>query len=177
MLKTWLFVIACLFIQEPTSTDAAIFLVRQNHLNLWVVNVIWLAATIIDIVVGYLVGKWIQRAFQSTRLVAWSKQWAEKIEQFIGKSGERFVVILLGVINFPYLNAFLFSWLRLSFKNLFVLLLIGNAIYWLIEWGINIGVRSAVADPHMALYVIVAVGLLFSVISKALLNKMLKKQS
>jgi len=174
-MKTWLFIVIALFIQEPATTDAAIFLVRQQHLNLWVVNLIWVLATIIDISAGYLIGKWIQRKFQHTKFGKWSERWAIRIENFIGKSGERFAVILLGIINFPYFNAFLTSWLKLSFKNVFILIFIGDAIYWSIEWAINVGVRGYFTDPHTALYVIVGLGLLFSLISKAILTKVLKK--
>ena len=175
MTATWLFILLTLFVQEPTSTDAAIFLVRENHINLWLINILWLVATTIDIAVGYALGKWIQRTFQETRFGRWAEKWAVRIENFIGKNGERFTIILLGIINFPYLNAFIVSWLKLNFKNIFILIFIGDAIYWGIAWAINIGVRNYVADPHVALYVVVGIGLAFSVSSKALLNKLLKK--
>src|SRR5437660_1477842 len=100
MTKTWLFIIAMLFIQEPASMDAAIFLVRQQHINLWLINTLWILATTIDILVGYAIGKWIQRAFQDTRFGRWAERWAMRIENFVGKSGENFAIILLGIINF-----------------------------------------------------------------------------
>lgn len=175
MAMLWIFIVVALFIQEPATTDAAIFLVRQNDLNLWLINGIWLAATVIDIFLGYALGKWVQVRFADTRLVRWAQKWVRLIEDFIGRRGERAVVVLLGVINFPYLNAFLFSWLKLSFRNMFILLFIGNTVYWLIAWGINIGVRSVVGDPHTALYIVIGLGLLFSVVSKAVLSKLLKK--
>jgi len=118
MTATWLFILLTLFVQEPTSTDAAIFLVRQNHINLWLINILWL--------------KWTQRTFQETRFGKWAEKWAVRIENFIGKNGERFTIILLGIINFPWLNAFITSWLKLTFKNIFILIFIGDAIYWAI---------------------------------------------
>ena len=175
MTATWLFILLALFVQEPTSLDAAIFLVRENHINLWFINFLWLVATTIDIVLGYALGKWMQKAFQETRFGKWAEKWAVRIENFIGTNGERFTIILLGIINFPWLNAFLVSWLRLTFRNIFILIFIGDAIYWGIAWAINIGVRNYVADPRVALYVVIGIGLAFSVGSKALLNKLLKK--
>ncbi len=174
MSKVWLFIIAALFLQEPATTDAAIFQIRHLGLNLWLINGIWLLATAIDICVGYAVGKWIQRHYKNSRIVRATERWADKIEAFIGRSGERFACIFIGVINFPWLNAFVFSWLKLSFRNIFVLIFIGDFIYWAIEWGINIGVRSIFTNSHTALYMVVALGLLFSVVSKALLTKMLR---
>lgn len=175
MLATWLFIILTLFVQEPTSLDAGIFLVRQHGLNFWLINALWLLATTIDIIVGYALGKWAQRKFGNIRFGKWAHTWAGRIENFIGTNGERFTIILLGIINFPWLNAFLVSWLRLTFRNIFVLIFIGDAIYWGIAWAINISVRNYVADPHVALYVVVGIGLAFSIGSKALLNRLLKK--
>jgi membrane protein YqaA with SNARE-associated domain len=176
MAKTWLFVIATLFIQEPASSDAAIFQVRHLGLNIWLVNLLWIIATTIDICAGYALGKWIQRRFSGSAFVAWTARWAARIEEFIGKKGERFAVILIGVINFPWLNAFAVSWLKLSFRNIFVLLFIGDVIYWALEWAINIGVRSVFTNSHTALYIVIALGLVLSLASKFLLDKALKKK-
>ena len=175
MITTWLFIIASLIIQEPATTDAAIFQIRQLHLNLLLINAIWLCATMLDIWIGYTIGKWIQKKFQGTTFNTWSKKWALRIETFIGKRGERFALILLGIINFPYANAFIASWLSIPFRSVFIFLLIGDALYWAIEWIINITVRSAVHDPHTALYAVIGAALIFSIISKYVLNKILKK--
>jgi membrane protein YqaA with SNARE-associated domain len=175
MRSTRLFIILALFIQEPASTDAAIFQVRHLHLNLLLINVIWLVATLIDIWGGYYLGKWVQNKFQGTRFANWAHKWAGRIENFIGKKGETFALILLGIINFPYANTFLASWLSIPFRTVFMLILAGDVIYWAIEWAINISVRSFFVDPHTALYVIIGAALIFSIVSKAILNKVLKK--
>jgi len=176
-MKTWLLITLAVIIQEPASTDAAIFQARHLGLNLWIVNLIWLAATLVDIYLGYRIGKWIQKKYAGKKFVVVAEKLASKIENFIGRSGENFALILIGVINFPYLNAFLASWLPIRFRNAFVLILIGDAIYWAIEWGINIGVRTHVSDPHTALYIVIFLGLLFSVLSKTILNRIMRKES
>ncbi len=138
MKNTWLFIILALFVQEPTTTDAAIFQVRQLHINLFLINFIWFVATVFDIWFGYKIGQWVQRRFQNTKFGGWSFKWAGRVESFIGRKGEKFALILLGIINFPYVNSFLASWSKISFKNIFTLIFIGDAIYWSIAWGINI---------------------------------------
>jgi membrane protein YqaA with SNARE-associated domain len=175
MRKVWWFIILALFIQEPASTDAAIFQARSLHLNLFVINLIWLIATVIDIWLGYKIGKWIQKKFQGTKLVTKSLLWATRFENFIGRKGENFALIFIGVINFPYLNTFIGSWLKVPFKKLFLLIFIGDAIYWSIEWAINIGVRSFITNTTTALYVVIGLGLLFAIFSKSILNKVLKR--
>ena len=176
-MNTWLFIIGALFIQEPATMDAAIFVIREQHLNLWLINLLWVLATAIDITVGYAIGTWVQSASKGSRFAGWSERWAAKIEDFIGRRGERFAIILLGVINFPYLNALIVSWLKLSFRNIFILIFIGEAIYWGIAWAVNISVRNYVSDPHAALYIIVGIALLFSILSKAILNRISKNSS
>ena len=176
MISTWLFIILCVFIQEPASTDAAIFQVRSLHLDLLLVNLIWLAASALDIWIGYKIGKWIQKRYRGKKFILLSEQWAKKLENFIGKKGEKFALILLGVVNVPYLNSFIASWLDIPFKSLFTYILIGDAIYWIIEWGINIGARSLFTDPHSALYAVIGAGLVFSIFSKMIMDRVLKQK-
>ncbi|MCX6757747.1 MAG: hypothetical protein NTZ44_02625 [Candidatus Nomurabacteria bacterium] len=177
MKKIWIFILITLFIQEPASTDAAIFQIRTLHINIFLINFIWIIATVFDIWFGYKVGKFVQKKFKDTRFELWSFRWAGRIENFIGQKGKKFVLILLGIINFPYANSFLASWLTLSFKDIFTYLFIGDVLYWAIEWGINIGVRSFVIDPHLALYIVIGAGLLLLVISKIILSKVLKNKN
>ena len=176
-MKTWIFVISTLFVQEATSTNAAIYLIRDQHLNLWIINIIWILATAIDILVGYALGKWMQRRLKKTKLIKWSEGWTKRIEDFIGRSGECFVIIFLGVINFPYLNSFLMSGIRFSFKNIFIFTFIGEAIFWGIEWLINISANRYFSDPHTVLYIVIGFGLLFSVVSKMVLTKVVKSSN
>lgn len=173
-MNIWLFVIVALFFQEPATTDAAFFQARQNHLNIWVIHLIYIVATLIDICVGYSLGKWLQKSTKESRFERFSSNWASKVERFIGRRGEKFVLILLGIINFPWLNAFLASWLRIPFRSVLLLIFIGNGIWYAIEWGINLGLRSLIPDPHLALYAVVGTALLFSVFSKVIMNKVLK---
>ncbi len=174
---TWAFIIVALFLQEPTTTDAAIFQVRELGLNIWLIHALWIFATTFDMWIGYFGGKLIQKKFKDSRFEAYSRQWALRVESFIGRRGEKFVLILLGIINFPWLNAFIASWLSLPFKTLLILIGTGNAVYWGIAWGINIGVRDTIADPYLALYIVVGIGLLFSITSKTILDRVLKTSS
>lgn len=134
----------------------------------------WLVATIIDILIGYKIGVWTQNKFKETKFLKKVSNWAEKIEEFIGRRGENFAIICLGIINFPYANAFIGSWLKqISRKKLYALIFIGDSIYWIIAWCINIGVRMFVSDTLTALYIVVGLGLMFAIFSKALLKKIL----
>ncbi len=173
-MNIWWLVILALIFQEPATTDATFFQARQQNLNLWIIHLIWFLATCFDIWFGFVLGKWLQRKFQDSRIVTFSNGLAGKVDGFIGRRGEKFALILLGTINFPYINSFLASWLKLPFKSIFVLIFIGDAIWYAIEWMINLGVRSLIPDPHLALYVIVGTALLLSIFYKSLLGKILR---
>ena len=175
MLKIWAFIVFALFLQEPATTDAALFQARSHDLNLWLVHLIWIIATTIDIWLGFKIGKWLQRFYAGTKFETFSKRWAIRVENYIGKKGERFVLVLLGVINFPWANSFLASWLNLDYRNMFTFIFIGDALWYALEWGINLGVRNIIPNPHLAIYVVILGGLLLGVISKTILNKVLKK--
>ncbi len=173
MKSIWSLIILTLFVQEAASTDVAIFQVRHLHFNLWIINLMWVIATSIDILVGYWIGKKIQEKFKGSKFETFGRKWSAKTEDLIGKKGQRFALLVLGIINFPYANAFISSWLSIPFKNVFILLFIGDALYWGIEWGVNIGVRGF-AGPHTALYIVIGLGLLISIFSKIIFNKILK---
>lgn len=176
MRRIWILITIALIIQEPASTDAAIFQARSLGLNLFIFNLIWVLGAVFDIWLGYRIGKWVQKRFSQTKFVAKSFVWATRLENFIGRRGEVFALVLLGIINFPYINSFIGSWLKIPFKKLFLYIFIGDVIYWGIEWAINIGVRSFVSNTQTALYIVVGLGLLFAIFSKAILNKVLKNQ-
>ncbi len=177
MQKIWILVILAIFIQEPASTDAAIFQIRHFNLNLLIINLIWVGATLFDIWFGYSLGKFIQKRFKGTSFDSWSFRWAVRIENFIGKKGEKFALILLGIINFPYLNSFFASWLKIPFKNVLLLIFVGDLLYWLLAWCINISIRDFFVDPHTALYVVIGTGLVFSILAKTVMNRILKSKN
>ena len=154
---TLFLIILALFVQEPASTDAAIFQIRELGLNLWFIHSLWLVITIIDIFVGYKIGKYFQIRYAGTTVIKKIQKWTHALEEFIGKKGEIFAIVLIGIINFPWLNAFLVSWLHVSFKRIFWFLLFGDLIYWVVAWMINIGVRFFVADSRVALYGVVGI--------------------
>lgn len=176
MNKFWLLVILVFFIQEPASTDAIIFQARHLGLNLFIFNSVWLLVTSIDIWLGYLIGKKVQEKYKNTRFEKFSRKWADRVENFVGKKGEKIALVFLGFINFPYLNSFLASWLNISFKNMFYPILIGDGIYWVTAWAINIGIRGFFTNSHTALYVIIAIGLLFSIFSKIIFDKVVARK-
>ncbi|MEI6352773.1 MAG: hypothetical protein WCO35_02450 [Candidatus Nomurabacteria bacterium] len=173
-LKYLAFIIPILIIQEPVSTDTGIFFIRENHLNLFLINILFVLLSVLDITVAYFLGKYLQKRFSHKKIIIKSKTIASKLENFIGKKGEFFSLILIGIINTPYLDSFLASWLNIKFKKVLTLVLIGDVIWWCISWYINIKVRQNVSNPYAALYVVVFIALIITIFSRYILKKVLK---
>lgn len=174
MKNIWWFVIGSVIVQEPVSTDAVIFQIRHLHLNLLIVNSIWVIATVFDIWFGYTLGKFIQKKIANTKFEQKVLRLVKGVEHFMGKKGEWFTLVLLGIINFPYANSFLASWLSISKRDVFICLFIGDVLYWGIEWMINIGVRSFVKNPQLALVGVLGGAVVLSIVSKVLVSKIVK---
>lgn len=173
-LKDLAFIIPILIVQEPVSTDTGIFFIREYHLNLFLINILFVVLSILDIFIGYYLGKYLQKRFSYKKIIIKSKNIASRLENFIGRKGETFSLILIGIINMPYLNSFVASWLNMKFKKVLTLIFIGDVIWWCISWYINIKVRQNVSNPHTALYIVVSIALIISIFSRYIFKKILK---
>ena len=174
-MRLWIFIIFVFIVQEFVSTNTVLFEVRQYHYNIWLVHLIFILATLFDIWLGYFLGKWLQKTLKQNRLMVWTSKWANKINNFMGKKGNRFSLILLGASNYPYLDSFLVSWLEVPLKDVFLYLLIGELIWYAIEWLFVLGIKTIVPNPYEAVYILIGASILLSIIirlaSKKLANR------
>src|ERR1700722_9548546 len=160
-MKLWLFLIGALIVQEPVSSNAALLLAYQHHYNLWLVHLIFVLATTFDILVGYVLGKWVNRHFGNSAAIRYAKRWLGTFTKFAGKNGQRISIFLFGSIIFPA-PAFLAPWLDLPFWEIFVCLFLGDLVLWYgFEWLVVLGVKTFVVNPQLALYF--AIGISFAV--------------
>ena len=174
-MKFWLLLVAILVIQELASANAILLFAYQQHHNLWLVHGIFLAATTVDIYIGYYFGKWIQKKRPAGKLVVLAKKWAVKIESVMGMTGQKLWLLLLGALNFPHVDAFLASWLNLSFPEIFLFLFLGDLLWYVSEWLIILGVHSFVVNPATAIYVTIGISIILSVIARFASKKILDK--
>lgn len=170
----WAFLIAALFFQESTSTNTALLLAWRAHFNMWIVNAIWLGATSFAVWGGFAIGSWTKRSLADTRFGALARRGATELARLIGERGERVAFIFLGIINFPWLNAFLAAWLGVRLADVFLSILIGSAFWYALVWTVNLGIRSFVPNFWFAIYTVIGVGLLLALIGRIILRKALK---
>ena len=168
-MKFWLITVGILIIQEIVTTNKVLIQASQYHHNLWAVHCIFIMATIFDLFAGYALGRlFITR---SKRILAWLEQFnlyrfaRPYLEVFVrffkngirglrsvmGKKEERLSLVFLGTMYQPYITSFFAASLNLQFKDCFLFLFLGNAIWYVTIWLILLGISTFIPNPLGAL--------------------------
>ncbi len=145
--------------QEYISSNAAMLAVYQAHYSVWLIHALFLAATALDILVGYAAGKWIQRRFADAKITQAAKRVAGKLDSFMGKRSKWLSLIILGFINYIYVSAFLIAWLDVSFFEMALFLSIGDLLWYASEWVLIAGVSIVFPNPYLAFAAVLGISL------------------
>jgi membrane protein YqaA with SNARE-associated domain len=156
----WLLVISVLIPQEFASSAIVFIIALQNNFPIWAINLIWICTTLLDMYVGYMLGKFTQEKFHGTRFFHWVERWIKKGEGALGKHGEKLSLALFGVIDFPYVNAFLGAWIGLPLNMTLLLTLTGNFIWYLFLWGTVLGLSAFISNPDIIILILLVAGAL-----------------
>ncbi len=163
-MKNWLFIIFALVIQELVSLNAVLFEVHQQHFHVWLIHILFMVATVVDIIAGFFIGKYVQKKLTHGRIFTFAEKWSARFHSFAGKRGKWFALLLLGNFSFPYLNAFIAAWLDISFIESLIFLFIGNMLWYITLWLFMLGVVSVIPNASIALGVIIAVMILIVIL-------------
>ena len=151
---------AVLIVQEFASSAYVFILALQQNFPVWGIHAIWLATTLLDMYVGYAVGAFTRDRLRKTKLAERIGKTAAKMRTRLGPHGERFSLALLGIIDFPYINAFLGAWIGLPLGTTMLLTLAGNFVWYLVLWGAVLGIHTLVSDPDMIILILIGIGVL-----------------
>ncbi len=154
----WILVAGVLIPQEFASTAIVFVIALERNFPIWEINVLWICMTCFDMYVGYTLGSYIKRKLGGTRFFHWIEKLADKMKTLLGLHGEKLSLALLGIIDFPYLNAFLGAWIGLPLGMTFVLTLAGNFIWYLFLWGTVLGLSSFISNPDIIILILVVIG-------------------
>jgi membrane protein YqaA with SNARE-associated domain len=161
-MQIYLLLFVLFIIQEPVSSDAILLEAYQNHYNVWIIHALFVVATLLDIAVGYWIGKWLQERYAESSHMRRFMEWARKASTFAGKYGEYLFLFIWGPYVFP-LSTLIAPWIEIPFWKTFVFLFLGDLVFWYgSEWLIVLGVKSAIPNPLQALYGVVIVSLLIA---------------
>ena len=151
-------IIGTLIPQEFTSTAIVFVVALHNNFPIWAINVIWICATCFDMFVGYALGNYTKKKLAGTRFFNWVERLGGKLKTALGVHGEKLSLAFLGIIDFPYINAFLGAWIGLPAGTTFVLTLAGNFLWYLFLWGTVLGLSSLVSNPDILILILVVIG-------------------
>lgn len=165
-MQNWLLVILILFVQEVVALNALIFQTDQGRYNVWAIHGIFLAATIIDIYVGYRIGHIAKHKWSKGKVLTFVEKMTARFDKAVTISGRKFAIVVLGSLSFPYLNAFIAAWLNMTMKESFFLLVLGNIISYAVGWALVLGVGAVIPNPLIAMPVLIGVSVLLIIISR-----------
>ena len=165
--------IAFLF-QEPISSSAILLYVYQNGASIWTIHFLFLLATSIDIVIGYFLGKLIFQKYHDSKIGKYISMWVKKMEVYQKSKSSRFILFIIAIAVFPVSSLFM-PWFRISLARSFVLLLIGEIVFWYsITWLTVLGVNDSVVNPAHAIIAVVIVSVCLNVVFNFFRRKFVK---
>lgn len=158
----WLFIAFALITQEIVSLNAVIYEVHRHHFHVWLFHILFALATIVDMLIGYAVGRYSRKKVTRGRVAAFADKWSARFHSYVGVRGRKVALFLLGGFSFPYVNAFIAAWLGMPFAESMLFLFIGGMTWYIATWLFVIGVATAIPNPWVALGAIVAVTVLLA---------------
>jgi membrane protein YqaA with SNARE-associated domain len=170
-MSLWLLITAALTVQEGLSVLAVLLKAYQLHYSLWIIHLIWLSVTILQIVLAYFLGKWIQKRFAYSKLEVWIKKSVHKLEKSIDTNGEKIALVLLSSVLSPAIAAFAASWLEIPFGNVFIFTLLGDLFWYASTWATVLGAQQILLNAKYGLLILIGIGIIFVLISHFRKNK------
>src|ERR1700723_1228412 len=95
----YLLLFGLFIVQEPVSTDAVLLEAYQYHYNVWIIHALFILATMLDIVIGYAIGKWLQRRYSENKVMERFVQWARSVSGH-GTVGEYLFLFVWSTVLF-----------------------------------------------------------------------------
>lgn len=176
-MKLWLLLLIAFIVQEPISSGTILLQAYQSHYNPWIIHLLFTVATLFDIIIGYIIGSYLQKKFSNHRLISYLQTNFEKFLAFIGKRGKVLGLILFAPMIFP-ISAFFIPWLGITLLEALVYVFIGEVIIWYgSEWLLVLTTKAFVSDSHTALYVISGTLIVISIGTKLIIRHTKRKNS
>jgi len=159
----WLLLTLAFIIQEPISSSVILLQAYQSHYNIWLITLLFSAITILEIIAGYYLGRWIEKKFGTKRPIAWLKKRVDAFSQFVGKYGNVVGLIVFIPLIFP-ISAIFVPWFDVSLGEAIAYVWIGEFVFWYAyEWLLVFGVHSFIANSRWALFAVFVISALLSV--------------
>jgi membrane protein YqaA with SNARE-associated domain len=163
-MKLWFVLALAFLVQEPLSTGAVLFDAYRLHYSIGIIHLLFCVATLLDVVIGYYLGVFIDKKFGRQKLFAWIKTKLEKFVAFVGEYGKVAALVVYAPIIFPFSGIFV-PWLDISLAEALVFIFIGEVLFWYIpEWFLVLGIKTFATNPLTGILIVAVVSVLLIVI-------------
>lgn len=156
-MNKWIFIFIALFLQQSVMLNGVLLHFYQERHLIWLIHILFVVATCIDILVGYFIGSHTKKLFISNRFVKFIHHMVDHLHNYVAKHAQNLALFLLGCFSFPHINGFVAAWARISLKRAFLMLLLGNMVGYVIYWLLIIGVMAFVPNPWIAFVCVIMV--------------------
>lgn len=159
----WLLLAGVLLLQEPLSTTFVILEVVRAHDSIIIIHLLWIILTISQIYLGYVLGRWVQRRFFTSKVEAWITEWTSKVSALIGKKGEKVALIFFTILTAPFFTGFVASWLPISLWNILFFSILGSLVWYLQVWIGVYGAGQFSSSLQTTVISVIIIGILVSI--------------
>jgi hypothetical protein len=171
MMRLWLGVLGALLVQEPASTAAVLLISLRGGINPWLIHLAWLLLTIGKIALGYALGLMVHRGFSHSRVAHWGRVIGNHFVHRVPSGARKLAFGLLGLLTFTWSPAFVAAWIEFPFWTMGMWLLAGNLLWYILEWALVLGVGAVASSLEIALVLVLAIGIVFTLLINAVRNK------
>src|SRR3989344_5710006 len=171
MRRLWFIIIGTFLIQEMALTVPILALSKEAAISIWSLFILWIIATIFDVIAAYFLGKWLQKRFKDSRIQNFFALKTVAIDQILGNKGKNFTLSMLGFFYYPYAGALVASWVNIPLSNVLLYIIVGNSLWF----GVNVGVAYGIFQFTTNISHIISFSIIVSLILAFLIHRVRNK--
>ncbi len=154
-MNKWIFILIALFVQQSAMLNGVLLHFYQTSHLIWLIHLLFIIATCIDILVGYYIGIHTQKMLIGNRVIKFVHKIMDYLHEYTNKHHQGFALFLLGCFSLPHLNGFAAAWARIPLKRSFFMLFLGNMVSYVIYWILIIGLMAFIPNPIIAFGILI----------------------
>jgi len=164
MITKALFLFTALFIQEIVVLNTLFLAVHRGVYPALLIFILFVIATVIDIIIGFYVGRYLRKKTSQTKVGRYIKKQSERF--LIPEKGpQRWLLLLvLGNVNFCYTNAAVAAYLELPFWESQAYNFFGNILSYILLWYAVASIGSVFKNPYTAGGMVIALTLVIIIV-------------
>lgn len=161
-MQLWSLLTLVFLIQEPISTTGVLLRAYELHYNIWLIHLLFIIATVVDVVIGYYIGIFIKNRFKESKFVTYLDKKAEGFSKFLGGKGKIMTLVFYVPLLFP-ISIILVPWFDISLTEALIYIFLGELIFWYAYvWLLVLGVNSFASNARNAFYIIIVISIIFT---------------